>query len=163
MSVAELLQEARAAGVRIVRHGDAWKMEAAAAPPIKLRDALVANRPAIAAYLDAYPTPWDAADWHTYYEDRLRRSLDDGFDRQAAETHAYLCCESEWLNRHPVSSPEGLCDQCGRMERPGGRLMRYGGDASAVWLHPTCWEPWYRRRRQEAKAGLEVAGIKPPW
>ena len=87
-----------------------------------------------------------------------------GLSRDQAEVRAYECSVGEWLRRHPVRSPAGICELCGQ---PKGMLTPYLTDYSIknpghTWLHQACSERWFTDRRVVAVQELAVLGIRNP-
>jgi hypothetical protein len=106
------------------------------------------------------PKPWDAADYKALFDERAAIfEFDGGLTRSEAEMKAIEYCVTEWLNRHPTSSPAGYCSWCGKPESPGATIIPFGVGERHIWLHPLCWPAWHRWRRADALASLRVFGF----
>jgi hypothetical protein len=109
------------------------------------------------------PSPFDAADYRMLFDERVAiLEFDGGLTRSDAETKAIEYCVTEWLNRHPSSSPAGHCVWCSNPESAGAGVVPFGVGERHTWLHPHCWPAWYRRRRADALAALGSLGIPVP-
>jgi hypothetical protein len=107
--------------------------------------------------------PWDATDYKALFDERTAILQFEGrMIRSEAEARAVEHCVTEWLNRHPSSSPAGHCVWCGNPEPTGAAVVPFGVGERHAWLHPRCWPAWYRRRRADALAALRAFGIPVP-
>jgi hypothetical protein len=71
---------------------------------------------------------------------------------------------AKWLDAHPEPSNPGVCAWCGAAETAGSTVVPFGAknqNQNHTWLHPGCWAPWYRRRRQQAETALASTGVTP--
>lgn len=104
---------------------------------------------------------WTAEDWRAFFDERAGiLEYDHDLSRHAAARRAFECTVVEWQNQHPEPSDPGHCVWCGAAENSDARVVPYGTNpVDSVWLHPGCWDPWYRERRRKAKSALTDIGI----
>ena len=88
--------------------------------------------------------------------------FDGGLPRDQAEAHAFACCVVEWLNRNPERAPAGACLGCGGGELAHDKLLPFGTESTAAWLHSCCWPAWHAARKAEAVVALAAMGIDLP-
>lgn len=124
---------------------------------------LRATKPAVVAHLNrAAPdsSPWDATDWHAYYDERAAiLEYEGGLPRPEAEARAWECCIGEWLVHHAARSDPGRCHWCGDDGRTEP-LLPYGTTvAGHVWMHGRCWPAWYASRKTDAAEALREIGV----
>lgn len=152
MTGANLIAEARAAGLRLHPIGDGrLKWTCDAPPPPDLIAALKANKLAILAALSA---PSDAGGWRDYFEERAAiREYDGRMSRADAEAGAIADCVARWraLNPPPASG-DGACVQCGKTGPDTPVLARDGH----AWLHRECWGPMNTSRNERAFAAVRA-------
>jgi hypothetical protein len=109
------------------------------------------------------PRPWDTTDYRALFDERTAiLQFEGGMILSVAEASAVEHCVTEWLNRHPSSSPAGHCVWCGKPEATGAAVVPFGVGERHIWLHPQCWPAWYQRRRADALAALGSFGIPVP-
>ena len=162
MSAAEALMQARAAGIRLGIDGEALVLEAAMSPPTDLLDLLTRHKDDIIVLLKKRTDGWSAKDWLEYFDERAGiAEFDGGLPRDQAEARALSCCVGEWLHHHPVRSPVGRCDLCGRSD---GMLLPFLTDYAMkdpghTGLHESCSDTWHQQRKAAAIAALNDMGI----
>ena len=106
MSAEQALRAAHAAGVTVRIVDEALLLKANAEPPQKVLDALSLHKMGIMALLRLGYDSWSAEDWQAYFDERVGiAEFGAGLSRSDAQTSAFGCCVSEWLNHYPVSSP----------------------------------------------------------
>ena len=111
MSAADALRAARAAGVSVGIDGDDLVLQASAAPPPAVLDALLRHKPTIVALLRPANDEWSAEDWQAFFDERAGiAEFDGGLPRNAAEAKAFECCVAEWLNCNAFSCEETVDD-----------------------------------------------------
>jgi len=161
MSAAEVLKAARAAGIQLGINGDDLVLEASAPPSPAVLDMLSRHKAEIATLLMQGGEGWSVEDWRAFYDERAGiAEFDCDQTRTEAEARAFECCVTEWLNQHPVSSDPGHCAWCGSAETSDARVVPYGTNpVGSAWLHPVCWDSWYREHRRKAKSALKAIGI----
>lgn len=164
MSAAEILREARSAGINLRVEGDDLALHAQAPPPDDLLQRLARYKREIVALLRPGRDGWSAEDWQVYFDERAGiAEFDGGLPRREAEARAFECCLVEWLNRTFERSPPGRCHACGGYEHAHEVLVPHGIEPTGhVWLHSRCWPAWYAGRKAEAVAALKAMGIAPP-
>jgi hypothetical protein len=164
MSAVETLKAARAAGVHLGIDGDDLVLEAASAPPAAVLGALSRHKAEIMVLLRPAEDGWSAEDWHVCFDERAGMvEFDGGLPRAEAETQAFACCVTEWLNHNPVYSPAGHCLGCGNPEYAHDPLLPFGTESTGhAWLHSHCWPTWYEVRKAKAVTALAAMGIKTP-
>ena len=164
MSAAEALKQARAAGIRLRIDGDDLVMEAFAAPPASVVDALSQHKADILALLRPSLESWSAEDWQVFFDERAGIAEFDGsLPRTGAEAYAFECCVVEWLNRYPWPSTPSRCAQCGGPGSTSAVVLPFGTEPGPhVWLHAECWAAWQEARRGQAVKALALMGISPP-
>jgi len=157
MTVHQVLNAARAAGVTVKLDGEDLVLSAAAAPPRAVISAIARHKAKIVELLR--PDSWSASDWLVFFDERAGiAEFDGGLERSAAETRALECCVVEWLNRNPVSSPPGRCLHCDGSEGTLDELVPFGTEETGhAWLHSRCWAVWHRSRKEMAAAVLSAA------
>jgi hypothetical protein len=161
MSAAEALKAARAVGISIEVDGGDLILQASAAPPRDVIDALSRYKQAIIALMRPASDCWSQEDWRCYFDERVRRAESEGLRRSQAQARAFACCVPEWLNRHMIRSTPGRCVACGRGD-PATDLVRPFGTEKCghAWLHSDCWPEWHRTRQADAIAALAAMDIK---
>jgi hypothetical protein len=107
MSAAEALKAARAVGISIEVDGGDLILQASAAPPGDVIDALSRYKQAIIALMRPASDCWSQEDWRCYFDERVRRAESGGLPRSQAQARAFACCIPEWLNRHMIRSTPG--------------------------------------------------------
>jgi hypothetical protein len=120
LSAAPALKAARAAGVSVRVDGDdlEWEAETEAPPPPAVLDLLLHHKAEILRLLWPADDGWSAEDWQIFFDERAAvAEFDGGLPRAAAETRAFACCVTEWLNHNPTPSVPGRCLGCGNGER----------------------------------------------
>ena len=164
MSAVKALRAARAAGVELVLDGDDLALNAAAAPPAAVLDALSRHKAEIMVLLRPAEDGWSAEDWQVFFEERAGIvEFDGGLPRAEAEAQAFACCVVEWLNRNPARSPAGRCLRCGDREHAHDPMLPYGTEPNGhVWLHSRCLPAWYEARQAKAVSTLTAMGISAP-
>ena len=161
VSAVAALAAARVAGVRVRVDGADLVLEAPAAPPRPVLDALFCHKAEVVALLRPGEDGWSAEDWQAFFDERAGiAEHDGGMSRNEAEAQALECCVSGWLDRHPEPSSSGRCAWCEVAETAGSVVVPYGTQ-SHTWVHPECWAPWFQRRRGQAQAALIAMGIMP--
>lgn len=162
MSALKSLRLAREAGIRIALSGTDLALEAEQEPAPALLEMIKRNKAEIVAWLAANCDGWTAEDWQTLFDERSwSAEVYGGQTRDQAEATAFECCIVEWLNRHPCRSDPGACAACGGPDRAASTVVPFGTeDHGHTWLHPECWERWYKERRQQARQFLFALGIK---
>ena len=160
--MANIVMEARAAGVQFSVDGDDLLLGGAAAPPPPaVLELLARHKPAILLWLRPGADGWSAEDWHAYFDERAGiAEFDSGLPRDQAEFSAFDCCVSEWLEHNPVRSPPGSCLGCGDGDHTNEPLVPVGTESTGhVWLHRGCWRVWCEGRKAEAMTALDEMGI----
>jgi len=106
---------------------------------------------------------WSAQDWQAFFDERAGiAEFDGGLSRPEAEASAFACCVAEMMNRTLVVSDPDRCVYCGGDDRSGDRLLPFVATTTGhTWLHPACWESWFRGRQGDAAAALAAMGIGP--
>ena len=90
-AVAQVLNAASIACVRISTDGDRLILEAPIEPPVDLLEAITANKTEIIAFLRQPETTWDAEDRQAHFDERTAIMEFDGvLDRAEAERLARL-------------------------------------------------------------------------
>jgi hypothetical protein len=117
MSAAKALKAARAAGISIEGDGGDHTLQASAAPPRDVIDALSRHKQAIIALMRPASDCWSREDWRCYFDERIRRAEFEGLSRSQTQARAFACCVPEWLNRHMIRSTPGRYGACGRGAR----------------------------------------------
>ena len=163
MSAAEVLQVAKAAGVRVNVDGEDLVLQAPAEPPPTVIEALTRHKADIVTLLRFIPDEWSAEDWQAFYVERAGiLEFDSGIPRPEAEARAFELCVIEWLIRNPVPSREGRCSWCGGHESQSAVVLPFGTEQGPhTWLHSECWGRWHGARRAEAVKTLSLSGILP--
>jgi len=163
MNAAEVLQVARAAGVRIGIDGGDLVLEASAPPPLAVLDLLSCYKASIVALLSSADDSWSAEDWRVFFEERAGiAEFDGGVARGQAEACAFACCIAEWLKRNPRRSPPERCRACGGVHEHEPLPPSGIGSTDHVWLHAHCRPAWYTGREVEAVTALVAIGISLP-
>jgi hypothetical protein len=162
MSADEALRAAYAAGVTVVPDGENLVLEAKAAPPQSVLDALSRHKFAILALMRPIQGGWSAEHWRAYFEKcSAIAASNHGLPRAEAEARASASCVIEWLNQHPAPSAPGHCAWCGRPESPTAVVLPFGTQLGThAWLHAECWPDWQQARRAEATAALRAISIR---
>ena len=162
MSAFEALKVARTAGIHVGIDGDDLVLEASAAPPLAVLDALSRYKAGIVALLRPTQGGWTADEWRAYCDKRAGiAESSGGLPRAKAEAQALACCVVEWLNRNPARSTPGCCLGCGGGSRPDDPLLPFGTETSGhAWLHSACWPAWHRTRQADAIAAVAAMGIQ---
>ena len=102
MNAALVLQQAQADGMRLwLTAPDKINFRGPQKAASKWTPILKLHKPEIIALLK-FPqtegTPWAAADWRTFFDERAAVAEFDGaIPRPQAERQAWLCCVAEWL------------------------------------------------------------------
>ena len=162
MSAAEVLKQARKAGIRIGIDGNDLVLYGSGERPIQVLDLLRQHKAEILMLLRRGRDGWSGEDWREFFEERAGiAEFDGGLARDEAEARAFSCCVGEWLHRNPTRSASGRCIHCGVS---GGMLVPYLTDYSMndpghTWLHPDCSRTWHQSRRSKAVSALELLGI----
>ncbi len=157
MSAAEALKAARAAGIELGIDGDDLVLEASAPPPAAVLGLLSRHKAGIVTLLRPGRDGWSAEDWQVFFDERAGiAEYDGGLPRTQAEAFAFPCCVAEWLNRNPVRSPPGRCDDCGRAGHTPGPLLPFGTESTS---RSRCWAAWPNSREADAIAALCAMGI----
>jgi hypothetical protein len=109
------------------------------------------------------PDVWNAGDWQIFYQERKTILEYDGeLRREEVETRALTWCIITWLNANP---PCGLKDEiCAACGDPVGligddAIPLLAGKESHAWVHHTCVDKWWLKRRGMAVAELAKMGI----
>lgn len=163
MSAALALELARAVGICVRVDGDDLELEALAPPPQTVLDLLSRHKTDILRLLRPANDGWSPEDWQFFFDERASiAEFDGGMPRAEAETRAFACCVTEWLNRNPTPSASGRCLACGVGERAIDPLLPFGSETRGhAWLHRACWPAWCRAREADAIAALAGMGIAP--
>jgi len=161
VSVAEALTVARAAGVDLTVDGADLVLSAPAPPPALVIDLLSRHKVDIIAFLRAEGDGWTPDDWQAFFDERAGFAEHEGeLPREEAEARAYACCVVEMMNRTLVVSDPDRCVYCGGDDRSGDRLLPFVATTTGhTWLHPACWESWFRGQQGDAAAALAAMGI----
>ena len=161
MSAAEILREARSAGIELRVEGDDLALQAQAPPPADLLQRLACHKPEIVALLRPGRDGWSAEDWRALYDERAGiAEFDGGLVRPEAEALAFECCVVEWLNRTFERSSPGSCLACGGADSAHDALLPHGVEPTGhVWLHSRCWPAWHAGRKADAVTALKSMGI----
>ena len=164
MSAANVVKEARAAGIQLGVDGDDLVLEAPVPPAAAVLDALSRSKAEIVTLLRPGPDGWSAEDWQVLFDERAGIvEFDSGLSRPQADVQAFDCCIVDWLNRNPERSPAGRCLACGDREHAHNPLLPYGAEPSGhAWLHSRCWSAWYEARQAKAVSALTAMGISVP-
>ena len=161
MSAAEILREARMAGIELRAEGSDLALQAPAPPPAALLERLARHKPDIVALLRPGRGGWSAEDWQAYFDERAGiAEFEGGLTRPEAEALAFDCCVVEWTNRTFERSPPGRCRACGGGDHVDEVLVPFGPEPTGhVWLHSRCLPAWHAGRTAEAVAALFELGI----
>ena len=164
MSAADAIKTARAAGIDLGIDGDDLVLNATVPPPPAVLDLLSRHKVAIVTLLRPAKDGWSADDWRVFFDERAGiAEFDGGLPRDQAEARAFACCVAEWLNHHPVRSPQGRCLGCGGGEHAHDPLLPFGIHSTGhSWLHSRCWPAWHAGRKAEAVTALATMGIAAP-
>src|SRR5262245_56247746 len=164
MTAAQAITAAWAAGVRVSIEGGDLMLQAEDAPPATVIDALARHKSEIVALLRPGRDGWTAEHWHSFFHRWTRIAKDiGGLSESEAKLSAFMCCITEWLNRHPARQATIRCLLCGESDRLGDPLLPFGtADRGHSWLHFVCWPEWHGHRRTEAAAALARMGIIEP-
>ena len=164
MSAVEALRAAHVAGIQLGVDGEDLVLTASVPPPGAVIDLLASLKTEVLALLRPTEDGWSAEDWHVFFDERAGMvEFDGGLPRAEAETQAFACCVTEWLNRNPAHSPAGRCLGCGDREHTYDPLLSYGAEPTGhAWLHSRCWPAWYDARKAKAVSALAVMGISAP-
>jgi hypothetical protein len=164
MRAALAIKAAWAAGVSVRIEGGDLVLQAAAAPPAALIDALARHKSEVVALLRPDEDGWTAEHWQSFLHRWTNIAKDiGGLSESDATLSAFACCITEWLNRYPARQATGWCLLCGENDRVGDPLLPFGtSDRGHAWLHFVCWPEWHRHRRLEAAAALARIGIIDP-
>ena len=140
MSAAQAINAAWAAGVKVQIDGADLVLQADAAPPTAIIDALAQHKSEVLALLRPGKDGWSADDWHSFSHRWTKIAKDiGGLPLAQAEMSAFECCIIEWLNRNPAPQNPGHCLACGGRDRPGDPLLPFGtADSGHAWLHFVC-------------------------
>jgi hypothetical protein len=162
MSVANVVMEARAAGIQLRVEGDNLLLEAPAAPSPSVLEQLSLHKPAILLWFQPGVDGWSADDWYAYFGERAGiAEFDGGLPRSVAEAQAFACCVTEWMNRNPETSSPEQCVVCGGGDSANDPLLPFGVEPDGhAWLHSRCWQGWYERREADAAIALAKMGIE---
>lgn len=161
MSALQALKAARDAGVRIRVDGDAFNLEADAAPDAAVLKLLSRHKHEVISLLRNTSDGWPGEEWRAFYDQRAAIvKLDGGLPHRSAEAQAFACCVAEWLHRNPVRSSPGRCLGCGCGDHARDALLPFGAEPTGhAWLHSRCWDAWHAGRNDEAVAALSSIGI----
>lgn len=164
MSAAEILREARMAGIDLGLEGDDLTLQAQAPPPADLLQRLARHKPEIIALLRPGWDGWSAEDWQVFFDERAGIAEFDGsLTRREAEVRAFECCLVEWLNRTFECSLPGQCRACGGGDHARDVLVSHSIERTGqVWLHSRCWPAWCEGRKADAAEALKAMGIVSP-
>jgi len=164
MSAADLLQSARQIGVRLTVDGSDLLLDAAREPSPDFLEAVRGHKSALVALLKVPKSDWAANDWSVFFDERAGiAEYNGGVSRVEAEARAFEWCITEWMERNPAPSQPDRCAWCREMDSAGTSVVPFGAQTHGhTWLHPECWEAWFRERRDEAEMALMVLGIKRP-
>jgi hypothetical protein len=156
MSAAEILREARSAGIDLCVEGGDLALQAHSEPPADLLQRLARHKAEIVALLRPGRDGWSSEDWQVYFDERAAiAEYDGGLPRPQAEVLALACCVAEWMDRTPAHTPNNACAGCGGLETANDPLLPYGGGAAGhSWLHAPCWQGWFDRQKAEAETSL---------
>ena len=126
MSAANVVKEARAAGIQLGVDGDDLVLEAPVPPATAVLDALSRYKAEIVTLLRPGPDGWSTEDWRVLFDERAGIvEFDGGQSRPQADVQAFACCIVDWLNRNPERSPAGRCLACGDREHAHNPLLPY--------------------------------------
>lgn len=161
MTVRETLRAARAAGIDIVLQGNDLALQASSQPPDALLEALSQNKAGIVNLLRHGEDGWSAEDWQVFFDERAGiAEFDGGLSREQAEAQAIACCVGEWMYRHPQTSSPDRCLACHGNDSTSDPLLPFGTDTHGhAWLHSRCWAGWYKARKEDAIAALNIMRI----
>jgi len=161
VSVAEALTVARAAGVDLTVDGADLVLSAPAPPPALVIDLLSRHKVDIIAFLTTEGDGWTPDDWQTFFDERAGiAEYDSGLPREEAEARAYVCCIAEFIDRGAAPSDPGRCAYCGAPDQGHyGLVPLLANQSGHTWLHPACWESWFRGQQGDAAAALAAMGI----
>src|SRR5258708_38111430 len=164
MNAAQAINAAWAAGVKVQIDGVDLVLQAEAAPPAAVIDALAQHKSEVLALLRPGEDGWSAEDWHSFFHrwTRIAKNI-GGLSGSEAKSSAFMCCITEWLNRHPARQGTGRCLLCGEGDRLGDPLLPFGtADGGRGWLHFGCWPVWRAHWPTEAGPPLRRSGSDEP-
>ena len=161
MSAAIALKAARDAGISLRVDGADLVLEAPAPPSATVINLLTRHKAELIVLLRFGGDEWSIEDWHAHFDERAGiAEFDGGLPRPEAETLAFECCVTEWLNRNLEHSPPEVCVACGGADTAHDALSPFGIEPiSHAWLHSRCWPSWYAGRRADAIIALRAIGI----
>jgi hypothetical protein len=160
MSAVRALDAARAAGVEVRVDGRDLVLQADTQPAAEILDDLSRNKAEIIALLRPRARSLVRDDLLALFDERRRTAALVGCTPTKAEAVAFECCLVAWLDQHPAISAPGRCAWCGGNEASDAVVIPFGvEEAGPTWLHPECWKPWHRSRRDEAEEALRRMGI----
>jgi hypothetical protein len=164
MTAAEALEAARAVGVRVDTDGPDLLLDAEAAPPDAVLDALKRHKAKIVVLIRSGTQAWSREDWRAFFEERAAvAAVVGGLSRPHAEAQALEWCIVEWMTQNPETSDPGQCAWCRGRDASGSAILPFGRDATGhAWLHGRCWDHWYREKRQRVVRALVCLGVKVP-
>ncbi len=162
MSAAAILEEAYRHGFDLWADNDNLVVEADPPIPDGLLEMLRAHKGQLLAVLPDRSNGWQPEDWHELFNERAGfAEYEAGLSRTEAERQAFDCCMAEWLNRHPAGSIPDRCAWCRAEDSaPGSVILPFGTQpARHIWLHASCWQPWFSARQALARAVLHRMGL----
>jgi hypothetical protein len=161
VSAAEILKQARSAGLRIVPDGEDLLLSASAAPASELLVMLARHKMGILLLLKAGGEQWSPDDWRAYLDERTAiREHDGGLAGAEVERLAFEDTVSRWLSAHPApATPPDRCVHCRDTQRTGDVLLPMLAEGGHTWIHNNCWTEWYATRRSAAIATLIAMGV----
>ncbi len=164
MSAVEALKAARAAGVFVQLDQDDLVLQAPTQPPEIILDGLTRYKSGIVAILRSDTSDWSPADWHEFFRERIVIMECEGkCSREEAKRQALERCITTWLNANP---PCGVNDKfCAACGEPVGRIGEdsipfLAGKETHAWVHHTCVDRWWFKRRGIAVAALAQMGVR---
>ena len=164
MNASTVLEGLHRRGVKLRAAGDRlrWRAPAGVISHADV-EALRVHKETILSLLRPAPDLWTQADWQVFFDERAGIvEFDGGLSRPEAEARAFACCVAEMMNRTLVVSDPDRCVYCGGDDRSGDRLLPFVATTTGhTWLHPACWESWFRGQQGDAAAALAAMGIGP--
>lgn len=165
MNATSIIGRIRAAGGDITLAGEGIRLKVPAPLHNEAVAEVRAQKNAIKRALkDETGDPWDADDYRNFYHERTDiAEIEGGQTRARAEATSVESCIVEWMNRHPEPSDASCCVWCKGQDQSGHCIVPFGADGRGqTWLHPECWDPWQKRRRQQAVEELLARGVVCP-
>lgn len=161
MSVGEILNAARAAGIEFRVVGNDLLLEAPKPPDPEVFEALSRHKAEILTVLRQTESAWSREDWRVFFDEHAGIAEHDyGLPRPEAEGRAFASCVAEWLNRNPAPSRAGHCAWCAEREGRSARVLPFGTELGThAWLHSDCWPQWRKYRENKAIEALRLMSV----